>query len=785
MLRPVRRGLLRAAGGVGTTSTTAPISGASTSPEGPETPPRSPGTRLPRETRAPELASFAIRRVALGGAAGAAAGVVLGLVETAIVAARLPSTPGAAVLAGLAVCAVGLHGLPAALAGALVGLGSLTLPLDTLVRTFRPIAPRLVLALSIVLPCTAAALFRLAHHFATGYHNQTLAALAMAVCALAVLGFSSTGAALLIRSLRRLDPRPAVAWAIAGTVLVAVVAPPLAAGPDGALGGPFGFIGLCAMDALDLALPAMGIVALAVGLACVRFAARLPTRRLVGLSLVPLALAAAGVGALGLEGVRATLGTAAPALPRLVRPIDRALDGDRDGFARLLGGGDCNDDDAAVNPAATDVPGNGRDEDCDGEDLTLADEPVARGPSAAAPAVRLRGDLSFLIITVDAMNLDMGFLGYDRYPTTPRLDRLAARSAAYERAYALGTYTAQSLPPMMAGRYPSELDRTSAHEVRYFLKNEFLAEKLRAAGFRTSGAASHFLFAPIFGWTQGFDRFMQIGSEGDAPPGSHVDLRHSSRLVANDAIRSLEDAERTGGRFFFWYHFLDPHKQYLEHHEARFGGSNRALYDGEIAYTDLHIGRVLDALERAGLADRTVIIVTGDHGEAFGEHGARFHGRETWEEIIRVPLLIHVPGLEPRRVQRRVSHIDLYPTLLELAGLPVPPAARGQSLVPELAGGELPERPILLEQPKNPYYRMRRVFIDQGYKLHHLVEERAFRLFHLDEDPREEHDLAVSDPARLAAVRRAYSRFLAAHVSSVEPVDVAPASSTRVEPGSE
>lgn len=262
-----------------------------------------------------------------------------------------------------------------------------------------------------------------------------------------------------------------------------------------------------------------------------------------------------------------------------------------------------------------------------------------------------------------------------------------------------------------------------------------------------------------------------------------MDLRHSSRLVANEALRVLGDPERTRGRFFFWFHFLDPHKQYLDHAAHRFGGSNRARYAGEVAYTDEHIGRVLDALSASPLAARTVVVVTGDHGEAFGQHGNYFHGRETWEEIIRVPLIVHVPGLPPRRISRRVSHIDLFPTLLDLAGLPARPDARGVSLLPELSGGTLPERPILLEQPKNPYYRMRRVFIDEGDKLHHLVEERSYRLYDLDEDPGEEHDLADAQPERFAAVRRAYLEFLATHVTAVEPVEIAPPSQTRSDPG--
>jgi len=717
-----------------------------------------------------------------------------GLAETLLVAARVQTPVGAAGLSGFALAAAGLYALPCALAGAAIGLVAAVLRRALPASRDAMSVPAAALVAAVVAPSGAAVIFRLGHHFATGYRNASLAALAMAATALAVLSALGLVLPALVATARRLR-RPGLAWALALVILGAVLGPPLLAGPDAALRGPFGFFGFLALDALDRAVPLLALAGLAAAVATAFGLGRARLRpRTIALAagLALASLLAGGLAALGLPHVRALVGTVAPVLPRVVVRIDRALDRDRDGYARALGGGDCDDRNPRVSPAEPEVPDNGVDEDCDGADLRLrgrgARASAGAGVSptpAPAPASRppLPDDLSFLFITVDALDTDLGFMGFSEWPVSPNLDRLAARSVVYERAYALGTYTAQSLPPLMAGRYPSELRRTAAHEVRYFLDNTFLAELLKERGFATAGAASHFLFAPLFGWTQGFDRFKDTGSEGDAPPGSHVDLRHSSRLVANEAIRLLADPERTRGRFFFWVHFLDPHKQYLDHPGHRFGGSNRARYAGEVAYTDEHIGRVLDALEASPLAARTVVVVTGDHGEAFGQHGSYFHGRETWDEIIRVPLVVHVPGLAARRITRRVSHIDLFPTLLDLAGAPPRPDARGVSLVPELAGGSLPDRPILLEQPKNPYYRMRRVFIDGGWKLHHLVEERSFRLYDLDHDPGEEHDLSDAQPERLAAIRRRYLEFLATHVTAVEPVEIAPPSETRSDPG--
>jgi arylsulfatase A-like enzyme len=296
--------------------------------------------------------------------------------------------------------------------------------------------------------------------------------------------------------------------------------------------------------------------------------------------------------------------------------------------------------------------------------------------------------------------------------------------------------------------------------VRYFPENVLLAERLHAAGYHTAGAASHFLFAPELGWIDGFDRFVHTPVEGNARQGSGVDSFHSSRTLANTAIKLLSDPQVTSGPFFIWVHFLDPHKKYLEHPGfSNFGDDPRGLYDGEIAYTDFHVGRVLDALAASPMRDRTVVVITADHGEAFGEHGFFYHGREVWDEVVRIPLLVFVPGNVARRISRRVSMVDVAPTVMELAGLAADPRARGQSLVPELFGSDLAERPILVDQPKNPYYPLRRAFIDQGYKLIHTPSLESYLLFDLNHDPGETKDLAESNPDLMRRVRESYQAF--------------------------
>ncbi|HLK40332.1 MAG TPA: sulfatase [Polyangiaceae bacterium] len=402
----------------------------------------------------------------------------------------------------------------------------------------------------------------------------------------------------------------------------------------------------------------------------------------------------------------------------------------------------------------------------------LPEEGVARlGAPDAAPLSD--EPLSFLLITVDTLRPDLGFMGYER-PVSPNLDQFAQRSIVYEHAYAISTYTGFTIPPMMASRYPSEMPRTDRHEVKYLSQNVLLAERLRAAGYHTAGAASHFLFTPQLGWIDGFEKFISVPSEGTAPAGSSIDWYHSSRGLAHTAIQLLSDPQITSGPFFIWVHFVDPHSQYLEHNGfSNFGHDPRGLYDGEVAYTDFYIGQVLSTLAESPLSKHTAIIFTADHGEAFGEHGETHHGRHIWEEIVRIPLVVFVPGIAPRRIARRIGAVEIAPTILDLAKLPEDAGARGRSFASELHGATLPEQPILIDQPRNPYYPPKRAFIEGGYKLHDLPKPNRYLLFDLSRDPGETQDLVAAEPETFARILASYEAFVSG-IAPVTPLPVAP-----------
>jgi len=336
--------------------------------------------------------------------------------------------------------------------------------------------------------------------------------------------------------------------------------------------------------------------------------------------------------------------------------------------------------------------------------LIAAAVAVAGVASLLRSPARQAGRPNVLLIVVDSLRADaLGAYG-STAGLTPALDRLAADSRVYERAYAASSWTVPSVASLFTGQYPSE------HQVATFAANLpadrlTLAEVLAAHGIRSAGYVANPNIAPVLGFGQGFDDYRLVGdfngfSKGDAD-------------AVNRAAMEWAEHHRDGSAPAALYlHYMEPHVPYRAHPGLtaerrpevgptdaalnarvtgpaspsdltgprwRFSEAERArlidLYDGEVRYVDQRIGELLAGLERAGALANTIVIVTADHGEEFGEHQIFGHGTSLYESVLRVPLIVRLPGgAAPDRVSRPVELAGLAPALLqELVGS-VPPS---------------------------------------------------------------------------------------------------------------
>ncbi len=368
----------------------------------------------------------------------------------------------------------------------------------------------------------------------------------------------------------------------------------------------------------------------------------------------------------------------------------------------------------------------------------------AHPPAPKAPAGPPR-DLNLLLITVDCLRADMPWAGYP-HPIAPNLTALEKKAVSYTHAYSLSSYTSMSLGGLLGGRYPGEMKRDGNFFGKY-RDNVMFPERLQAAGIRTMTAHAHLYFRKeAAGFQRGFDIYELVPK---LKWNSTTDENITSPDLEAMAEKMLGDPANTEGRFFAWYHFLDPHDQYLRHPGVElFGHKARDLYDGEVTFTDSYIGKLLAFVEKQPWASRTAVIVSADHGEVFGEHGQYRHAFELWEPLVRVPLMFVVPGAEPKHIEEKRSHIDLAPTILDLMGVS-PEGMEGKSLVPEIYGTAKPEeRDIVIDLPRTSDSDRRRCIIHDRYKLIAYGDDARYEVYDIEADPEESKSIQKSDRAK-------------------------------------
>jgi arylsulfatase A-like enzyme len=397
-----------------------------------------------------------------------------------------------------------------------------------------------------------------------------------------------------------------------------------------------------------------------------------------------------------------------------------------------------------------------------------------------------RPQLNILLITIDALRADhLGAYGYSR-PTSPNIDRLAREGVRFGRAVSQWPLTSPSFAAMMSSTYghTNGLMRTTAQRMPDH--SLMLAELLAAGGYSTWAAVGNVNLARAFNFDQGFETYRELWREDD---------ERRTELTTRSGLDLLEKASNTRP-FFLWLHYFDPHARYRppkpfdgmfvndKHFDSSWrvpllaqkrmdiggissnvnlGGEDRvayyvAQYDAEIRSVDSQVGILMKALKERGLAGRTLVVVTADHGESLGDHNYFFeHGRFPYDDCVHVPLIFRGPGIgTPGEVVRSpVELIDLAPTLLDLAGLPANPEAEGKSLRRLLEG----ERPggsrwayAFTESGFARDYQ--RSITSERYKLvyvpdagdRRVMKGRELELYDLEADPGETRNLADERP---------------------------------------
>lgn len=434
----------------------------------------------------------------------------------------------------------------------------------------------------------------------------------------------------------------------------------------------------------------------------------------------------------------------------IARVIQQTVDFDGDGYSMLYGGGDCNDFDPRVHPNALEIPDDGIDNNCIAGDFTAADferpTPLMHPlPEGASPAKNV------VMVVMDAVRAESTSLnGYEKN-TTPALKAIAdASCVTFTRAYATGPKTNLSIGALFFGKRAGRIRwTTGSGPVPDVAPDETsLAEILRRRGFDTTAFSIIQYHADYMrGFFKGFDyRDYYTWATPEYRKDPQIP---TSGLYTDEALGYLKNRKHKGRPYFLYLHYFDPHAYYRPPPEfARFGSDTLGRYLGEILYTDHHVGRLHGSMRTAGKLKDTVFIVTSDHGEGLGKHGAWTHGQNLFEEQIHVPLMICAPGFAPRQMDDPVSLVDIPPTLANLMNFPPRRDWEGRSLLPAMLGEALEPVPLVAEIiPDNKNRRRVTALILGDSKLIYNHISHSYSLYDLGLDPTEAYNRFSSDHA--------------------------------------
>ena len=386
-----------------------------------------------------------------------------------------------------------------------------------------------------------------------------------------------------------------------------------------------------------------------------------------------------------------------------------------------------------------------------------------------------------LLIGIETLRADhVGCLGCKR-DTTPTLDRLAREGVLCTRTMSASGWTLPSVMSVMTSLYPGS-HKVHTYENKLASEVTTLAEVLKTGGYTTVGFVSNPTIDGQYGFSDGFDLYDDFTVQLDF--GMDIFGEHDKVIEDKHLARTSEPVTRVAKKwlerkpaepFFMFVFYFDPHYDYMPpapfdtlfdpnykgdmdghgivdepRHSQRPADRDlqhlQALYDGEIRYTDTYVAKLLQTFAEGGLLENTLIVVFGDHGEEFYEHGKTGHERTLYNEIVRVPLILWQPGRLPagKRMDALTSLVDVMPTILDYASLPYEGPMQGYSLRP-LVEGKADKLHDTVWAELN-YHTHVRAVMNEHYKLVRDLDQNAWELYQQDRDPGE-HDSLSEQPS--------------------------------------
>jgi arylsulfatase A-like enzyme/Tfp pilus assembly protein PilF len=387
--------------------------------------------------------------------------------------------------------------------------------------------------------------------------------------------------------------------------------------------------------------------------------------------------------------------------------------------------------------------------------------------ACAGALAEVKSAPNVVVITIDTLRPDhLGCYG-DKQIRTPNIDALAAEGTRFERAYTPVPVTLPAHTVIFTGTYPmlSGMHDFSGNKLN--ATQLTLASVLKEHGYVTGAVVGSAVLDSRFGLNQGFDFYYDHFSFNRLQESNLEEMERPGNVVADATLDWL--GKNRKNKFFLWMHLYDPHYPYRPPAPYSEQYKDRP-YDGEIAFADAQVGRLIGFLKANGLYQNTLIVLAGDHGESLGEHGEKNHGFFIYNATLHVPIIIRLPGSStPRVVSELASLADLMPTVLHVLKIDVPTQVQGVNLLPLMSASKAAESRSLYAETFLPrlhfnWSELRAVETEK----YHFIDAPKPELYDLSKDPGETQNLYAEKKAVAEEMRARLTTLIGQHSAGTE-----------------